>query len=82
MKITKQHYNFLESEVEKLLEKIKLHSITLKNDPKVKDHATRLIWDAFHAIKVYNRFSYQEFDYKDSHIETAMKLVFKKFCIV
>lgn len=58
MKITKRHYNFLESEVFQLLEKIKLHSVALKNDPKVKDHTTRLIWDAFHAIKVYDHFSY------------------------
>ena len=77
MKIIPEHYSFLESKTKDLLTQIKLHSELLKLDPRVKDHNKRLVWDAFHALRIYDRYSYQEFDYLDSHIETAMKRIFK-----
>jgi hypothetical protein len=82
MKIKSEHYSFLESKIKDLLPKIKMHSEQLKLDSKVKNHSTRLMWDTFHALKVYDHFSYSEFDYLDSHIETAMKKIFKTLEII
>ncbi len=36
---------------------------------------TRIMWDIFYATKIMNSYSYQEFDYKDTHIETAMRKI-------
>ncbi len=81
MKMTPTHYEDLKQKVSVFVSQIPDHIDRLKKDPKVKDLNTRLLWDVFHATKIMNQYSYQEFDYSDAHIETAMRAVFKELKI-
>lgn len=78
MKMSKEHYDALKERVAVLVPQIPAHLDLLRGDPKVKNLGLRLMWDVFHATRISNRYSYQEFDYKDTHIETAMRAVFKE----
>lgn len=81
MKMSKLHYDDLKARVALQVPQIEGHRATLRNNPKVKDLSTRLLWDVFHATRIQNAYSYQEFDYKDAHIETAMRAIFKELNI-
>lgn len=82
MKMSKDHYEFLKKKVSEILPKVKEHRKTLEGDPRVKNLKTRWMWDTFHAIRVFDTFSYQEFDYLDVHIETAMRHIFDELKIM
>jgi len=41
----------------------------------------RFLWDVFGSLKIYDKYTYQQFDYKDSHIETAMRKLMDEFGI-
>lgn len=79
IKMSPEHYAVIKAKVKALgAEMINQHKEKLKDDPRVKDLETRLLFDVFYATKVQNDYSYQEFDYKDAHIKTAMKQIFKE----
>lgn len=78
MKMTDEHYAALKARVQTLVPQIPAHRERLKNDPKVKNLDLRVLWDVFHAAKIYTVYSYQEFDYLDTHVETAMRAIFKE----
>ena len=82
IKMSPEHYAAIKSKVEELgANKINAYKEQLKADPKVKDLETRLLFDVFYATKVQNKYSYQEFDYTDAHIKSAMKQIFKELHI-
>jgi len=82
MKMSKDHYEFLKAKVSELVPKVKDHRKTIEGDPQVKDVTARLMWDTFHAVRIFDTFSYQEFDYLDAHIETAMRHIFEELKIM
>lgn len=85
MKMTKEHYADLKSRIEHLAVQIRMHRLDLEEQHRnpnplrspVKDPARRLLWDAFYASRIQSAYSYQDFDYTDAHIETAMRSIFK-----
>lgn len=78
MKMTQAHYEALKAKVMPLVPSIPAYRESLKTDPKVKNLDQRVLWDVFHAAKIWKDYSYQEFDYLDAHIETAMRAIFKE----
>ena len=78
MKMAKEHYNAIKDRVAALVPQIPAHTERLRADPRVKNLQKRLLWDVFHAVRIYELYDYQQFDYKDDHIETAMRAVFKE----
>ena len=78
MKMTDEHYATLKARVTIFADKIPAHKKALENDSRVKDIDKRLLWDVFHAAKIFTIYTYQQFDYKDSHIETAMKKILEE----
>ena len=78
MKMSKEHYNVIKERVATLVPQIPAHTERLRADPRVKNLPLRLLWDVFHAARIYELYSYQQFDYKDTHIETAMRAIFKE----
>lgn len=82
IKMSKEHYQKLKSLVEAIgKRKIEDYREALRHDPRVKNLTTRLLFDVFYATKIQNKYSYQEFDYLDSHIASAMKQIFKELHI-
>lgn len=77
MKMSEQHYRALEAKIRPFQMAIESHIATLKANGGYKDLETRVIFDVFHAAKIYNDFTYQEFDYNDSHIKTAVRAILK-----
>ena len=85
MKMTPEHYAVLTARLAPLADKIRAHRLELERqhrdpDPRyypVGNVERRLIWDAFYASKIQRDYTYQEFDYTDAHIETAMRRAFK-----
>lgn len=78
MKMTKEHYDVLKKKVEALLPGIENQRTRISLDPTVKDPSKRLLWDTFHAANIFAEYTYQQFDYLDDHIETAMRSIFKE----
>lgn len=78
MKMSNTHYLALLEALRPIVPHLKAHRDTLKNDPKVKSVDTRLTWDAYWATKISSKYSYQEWDYKDTHIENAVKKALKE----
>lgn len=78
MKVTKAHYEALKAKVLPLVPSIPAYRESLKADPKVNDLDRRVLWDVFHAAKIWEVYSYQDFNYLDSHVETAMRAIFKE----
>lgn len=77
MKMTPAHFADLRTRLEPIAPKLAAHAAGLKGDPKVKDLQTRVTWDAFHATRIQSAYSYQEFDYLDTHITTATRAALK-----
>jgi hypothetical protein len=81
MKMSKEHYEQLRQRVEPFACKIQEHIAYVKNAGNYKNLERRILFDVFHAAKMYQLYSYQEFDYNDSHIQTAMRAIFKELQI-
>lgn len=75
MKMTPEHFSALKARVDQMRGQFAAHREKLAADPKVKDLEKRFLWDVFHACRMHQIYSYQEFNYLDSHIETAMKKI-------
>ena len=84
MKMTKAHYDVLKERVQMLVTSGRLfrHVAEVRAEGKFKDLATRIRWDTFHSCKMYDKYTYREFDYLDTHVDTAMKAIFKELGIV
>ena len=78
MKMTDQHYTVLEARVIPLLPQLPEARKSLEANPMIKSVDRALLWAVFHATKIFSVFTYQEFDYLDTHIETAMRRIFAK----
>lgn len=73
MKMTKEHYDHIKSQIESLdREQVLAHKrLKLGNDVN-----KRFRWDLFNAAKLYNFASSTLYDYlNDTHIDTALKQV-------
>ena len=68
MKMTKEHYKALKEKI----------SMVKNNIHKDIQNDTHSIWDIFHAAKIFAHYSYQEFDYLDTQIETAIRKILKE----
>lgn len=75
MKMTSEHYQLLTERAtpwkEAAVQAAKSGQYPIK----------RILWRVFHRAEMYQVYSYQEFDYYDTHIETAMKKLFKDWGI-
>ena len=81
MKMTAEHYKELKSRILPFVFRINDHIEDVRKTGNFDSLEKRILWDVFHAAKIYNKYSYQEFNYLDSHIETAMKSIFKDLLI-
>jgi vancomycin resistance protein YoaR len=77
MKMTNAHYQELKEKVAILAPKLPDYIKQISADQKIKDVEARVLFDTFHATKIMNNHSYQEFNYDDAHIKTAMRSIFK-----
>ena len=84
MKIKGTHYQVLKDAVLALGPGIDRHKEFIfeeaqKPDTKIKDAQTRFLWDVFWAARrtceKLRGYSYQEWDYKDAHVETALRKI-------
>lgn len=78
MKITPTHYDVLKQRVAPLIVHIPALTERFGANPKVRDVNKAVLWELFHRAKMYQRYTYQEWDYIDTHIETAMKKILKE----
>jgi hypothetical protein len=79
MKIKKEHYNHILTEIGKIdVNLLQHHKKTLENDPRVKDIEKRFRWDLLFAANSLwvcdNLYSYMD----DSHIDTALKSIVRE----
>ena len=84
--MSKAHYDRLSDKVLALSHLIPDHTKAINEmyaatGKTTEQAAARILWDVFHATKIMNEYSYQEFDYTDAHIKTAMKSIFKSFSV-
>ena len=84
MKMTAAHYAVLKERVQVLVNSGQLHPhiAEVRASGKFKDLALRIRWDTFHACRMYDKYTYQEFDYLDAHVDTAMRTIFKELGVV
>ena len=66
MKMTSEHYAVLKGKVKELLPEMDAFRDVVKNAPRVHDMDRRLLWDVFYATRIFNQYSYQEFDYQNA----------------
>ena len=79
--MTTEHYSTLKSRVATFAHQLSAHLEALRIDQRVKDLETRMLFDIFHGAKMWSIYSYQQFDYTDEHIKTAMKRIAKELNI-
>lgn len=84
MKMTKAHYDVLKERVQALVNsgQFHRHADEVRAAGGYKDLTARITWDTFHSCSMYDKYTYKEFDYLDTHIEKAMKAIFKELGIV
>ena len=82
--MSQAHYAVLKDRLAPVVKggELALHIVAIKRGGNYKDLATRVLWDAFYACRMYDKYTYQEFDYNDSHIETAMRKAFSELGVV
>jgi hypothetical protein len=78
MKMTNEHYNRLKTRMSNFKPFIEKHRENIIKENKAQDIDKRLRWDIFYASKMHEIYSYQEFDYTDNHIDTALKKIMKE----
>lgn len=79
MKMKQEHYQRIKEAIAALPRgDVFIHAELLKHDDSVKDLATRLRWDLFHACGVSKWACDNLYPYlNDSHIDTALKQISK-----
>ena len=84
MKMTKAHYDGLKERVQALVNSGQFHRhvAEVRAAGNYKNLARRVMWDTSHACNMYDTYTYQEFDYLDTHVDTAIKATFKELGIV
>jgi hypothetical protein len=82
MKIKPEHYAILKTKIEEAIPLINSHKEYLIKENKFKDFGTRLRFDIFYKVKAggINNELYEYLD--DTHINTALKKIFKELNIV
>ena len=87
MKITKEHYSVINGAITNYLnlyttEELQKMVRMYQTNKKFNDYRVAFIWRVFHAIRssdqtINDLIHYSS--YKDAHIETALKKMFKEF---
>jgi hypothetical protein len=75
VKMTAEHYTVLKERCEEFLPFVPDLRKRLASNPGVKNVELRLMWDVYHAAQIYKVYTYQQWNYTDKHIETAMKKI-------
>lgn len=75
MKMTPEHFAILRDRVTPLLPRLPALEALHQANPRIKDPKRAALWDVYHAARIYELFTYQQWDYDDSHIETAMRRI-------
>lgn len=83
MKFTASDYNYVKTEITKVvnrvgIEKIQLYKESLKTDKTVKNLEIRFMFDLYRAVPYENRKRITEKDYNDNHLQTALKKIVKE----
>lgn len=83
MKFTASDYNYVKTEITKVvnrvgIEKIQLYKESLKTDKTVKKLEIRFMFDLYRAVPYENRKRITEKDYNDNHLQTALKKIVKE----
>jgi len=93
MKFTPNDYSILSGAIKRQLNLYTMKEIdssrnTFRNNPKINSHYIAFIWAVFHKVRrhdqtindlIHERSS--NGTYNDSHIETALKKIFKEYGI-
>lgn len=79
MKVAKEHYDKMEELVQPLKPMLSQYKQGLFIDPRVKDVNRRFCFDVLYTINMHKYYTYQEFDYSDEHLYTAMKKILKDY---
>ena len=82
MKMTTEHYNELKTRIQTFAHEAPAHLERVRLDARCKDIQKRMLWDIFHATKIYSKYTYQQFHYKGTHIETALKKIASELKII
>lgn len=77
MKMSDEHYQALKDRIAVFADRLPAHKEALRTNPRVKDLHRRVRWDAFHAARIFDIYTYRQFDYTDAHIDTALRQIFK-----
>lgn len=75
MKMTPEHYAKLRERVLPFMPQYPFLLEQFKRVPEIKSAECAALWRVYHAAKIYDIFTYQQWDYNDSHIETAMRKI-------
>lgn len=83
MKFTESDYNYVKTEISKVvnrvgIEKIQLYKESLKQDKTVKDLDVRFAFDLYWSIPSENRKIMEDKDYNVNHYQTALKKIVKE----
>lgn len=74
MKIKKEHYEYMKSEIKKVPCNINDHRQWLKENAKFNDLEKRIRWNFYHAAKLSKFVCDNIYPYADdTHIDTALK---------
>ena len=77
MKITDAHYKILRARVLPHMPQYPFLIEQYKRVPKIKSAEAAALWRVYHMARIYDVFTYQEWDYLDAHIETAMRKIIR-----
>jgi len=77
MRMTPEHYQTIKARVTPLLVHVAALREQYAQNPKIKDIDCAIRWKLFHAARIYDIYTYQQFDYLDAHIDTAMRAIIK-----
>ena len=82
MKMTTEHYNELKTRIQTFAHQAPAHLERIRLDARCKDIKTRMLFDIFYAAKIWEIYSFQEFNYMDEHIKTAMNKIVSELKII
>lgn len=78
MKMKKEHFEALKQRISIFTNDIPAYIKAVQKGGVYSNLEKRIIWNIFYSTKMYELYSPQEFDYNDSHIETAVRKALKE----
>lgn len=73
--MTQPHFDTLKARVQPFAEHYGSLVAQYAANPKIKDAGLAARCRILAAAKIYDVYTYQEFDYMDSHVDTAMRKI-------